>query len=339
MNILITGATGFIGRNLIYWLKNVHETDYKVSCLVRGDKFSTDFDRFLKIYRIKATRVKGDLKIPSSLSKAIAIARPDLVIHMAALTPVRNSWRYLKEYMEVNYFGTVNLIDAIHSSKKFRYAKLIYYSTMEVLKPYNSLDEFMRKAPTDPEDVPVYPSTPYAASKLAAEGYVKTQPYVDACIVRPCNTFDRSIMGINPESMGYFVEKAVTTLLMGRRPKFDGPPDRVRTWMHVSDHITALLKIMHGKWDHGKIFHIAPEDTTLSCGTMYHNILSVMENDYKIYDYQRNPLWGLKPRPYDPPVLAMKGGNVPSWKPEGLMMRLRETVDLWHSVLGDAKKV
>jgi len=353
LNLLVTGGTGFIGRNLLLELGR-SRPDIRVFCLTRRDRFSRDFSHFLRLEGLDklVVPVSGDLTDRRSLAKAIARSKPDLVLHMAALTPVRNSWRMQEEYMRVNYFGTVNLVNAMRQSKETR---LVYYSTMEVLKPFSDMEAF-REAPEEPVDFPVYPTSPYAASKLAAEAYVRTQSDVESVVVRPCNTFDRSIMGLNPESMGYFVEKAVIYLVTRREPRFDGSPNSVRTWMHVRDHVEALKTILSMDLKHGQLFHIAPRDSTMSCGELFKLIVNTyaglveelrgpansgnsnsrLEN---LRDYLDKAVWNLNPRPYDPPVLAMKGGNVPGWRPEDIRIRIANTIGNWFRVFYNAKKI
>jgi GDP-4-dehydro-6-deoxy-D-mannose reductase len=127
--ILVTGASGFVGTHLLE--------------LLGGE----------------GTATEADVTDPGAVSAAVDEAKPRAVVHLAALSWVAESWREPARVWEVNAVGSVNLLEAVRRSAP--QARVLAVSTGEV---YGRA----KQVPT-PEDVPVAPVSPYAASKAAAE--------------------------------------------------------------------------------------------------------------------------------------------------------------------------
>ena len=108
MKILVTGASGFLGKNLLVLLK--HEEDLHLSALVHR--------RVLGVGGCEA--VPGDLNDPASLSRAVE--GMDMVVHLAALTRSHRK----EDYYEINAKGTKNLVNVCVRHKVGRF---IYVSS------------------------------------------------------------------------------------------------------------------------------------------------------------------------------------------------------------------
>ncbi len=157
MNVLITGATGFIGRHLAASLSKV----YPVRCLVRK---TSDIK---KLTDLNVDLVCGDLLEKNSL--APALDEVDLVFHLAAEVYSKKG----VDYYNANVMGTKNLLEI---SKGKNIKKVIYLSSVAVYKPVKE-----RKLLT--EESECGPITVYGKSKLAAETLVK-QSNIPFVIVR-----------------------------------------------------------------------------------------------------------------------------------------------------------
>jgi GDP-4-dehydro-6-deoxy-D-mannose reductase len=127
--VLVTGAGGFVGTHLSELL---------------GDEFAS---------------LEADVTDSEAVAEAVKRAQPRAVVHLAALSWVAQSWREPARVWEVNVVGTVNVLEAVR--RKQPRARVLLASTGEVYGRAVRL-------PT-PEDVPVAPVSPYAASKAAAE--------------------------------------------------------------------------------------------------------------------------------------------------------------------------
>lgn len=128
-SIAVTGAKGFVGSHLLARL---------------GER---------------ALELDADVMDTDALSHAMAAVKPESVVHLAAASSVASSWTDAGEPWRVNALGTVNLLDAVRTHAPE--ARVLIVSTGDV---YGQADEL----PT-PETAPFRPTSPYAASKAAAE--------------------------------------------------------------------------------------------------------------------------------------------------------------------------
>ncbi len=103
--------------------------------------------------------MEADVTDRNAVADAVREARPEAVIHLAAISSVAASWGGGARTWEVNAVGTVNVLDAVREHAPD--ARIIAVGTGEV---YGRADEI----PTT-EDAPLAPLSPYAASKAAAE--------------------------------------------------------------------------------------------------------------------------------------------------------------------------
>lgn len=100
-----------------------------------------------------------DVLDADALADAVREARPRAVVHLAALSSVAESWERPGEAWMVNVVGTVNVLEAVRAEQAR--ARVLFPSTGEVYGRANRI-------PT-PEDGPLAPVSPYAATKAAAE--------------------------------------------------------------------------------------------------------------------------------------------------------------------------
>ena len=127
--VLVTGGSGFVGRHLFAELGG------------------------------RAVDADVDVTDGDAVRHTIGRVRPASVVHLAALSWVAQSWREPAAVWEVNVLGTVNVLEAVRRERPE--ARVLVVSTGEV---YGRA----ARVPT-PEDEPVAPVSPYAASKAAAE--------------------------------------------------------------------------------------------------------------------------------------------------------------------------
>ncbi len=316
MRIFLTGGTGFVGRHLI---RALQAKGYDICCLARDDQFLNGFPEYDG--HIKITLAKGDLTDQNSLTKIIEQVRPDIVVHLAALTPVRFSYAKPAEYAQVNYIGTVNLIQAIVNSG-IRLTQFVHGSTAEV---YRSKNGYIT------EDDALFGGTPYGISKASADYYVQMVHLaygLPTTILRPTNTFGRTF-DLPEESRGYLVEKAAIQMLTSNIAEFDGFSDRKRCWMHIDDHVNSYESVIDSDSALGEIFNVSTNNAS-TVGDLVHKIASLCEFEGAI-------LWGRNPRPYDPPSLCIDGSKLMKmngWSPSrSLMEGLERTVEYWKAKL------
>ena len=160
MNILVTGAAGFIGSHVCdYFVKHNHS--------VTGiDNFDNFYPKKFKISNLQNLEgnkrfnfFEGDIRDKAVLEKIFSSQAIDVVIHLAAKAGVRPSIESAAEYYDVNIIGTINLME---SMKNYKVTKLIFGSSSSV---YGNND----KLPFSVEDKVDNPISPYASSKKGGE--------------------------------------------------------------------------------------------------------------------------------------------------------------------------
>lgn len=167
LKVLVTGATGFVGRHLGRLLGQegleVHGTCFP-DRPCPGDKH---------LYHI-------DLRSAGATDGVLERVRPDWVIHLAAVSNVRKSWDIRGETLETNLLGTSNLLEAV---RRFApQARVLFASSSDVYGAPAEAEKPLR------EDDPTRAVNPYAYTKLAGEMlcrfYVDVEK-LDILIVRP----------------------------------------------------------------------------------------------------------------------------------------------------------
>jgi UDP-glucuronate 4-epimerase len=166
VRILVTGAAGFIGSHLCERLAGRGDT-------VTGfDNFDAFYARAIKEHNLRDvtaslvagaagafTFVEGDVRRPAELAPAFAAAKPEVVVHLAALAGVRPSIDDPTRYADVNVTGTQNILNAC---RDHGVARLAFASSSSVY----GLDS---QVPFRESDPCLHPASPYAATKRSGE--------------------------------------------------------------------------------------------------------------------------------------------------------------------------
>lgn len=313
-DILITGATGFIGSELA---RKLVEEGYKIDALARH--VSTRNKDLLNRLVTDSHMVKGDITDYQSIRSALKNAKPEMVIHLAALTPVRLSFENPFPCAEVNFKGTVNVTQAILDyNPKIR---LICASTMEVYGWQSKRKPFV-------ESQNLNPASPYAVSKAAADLYLQMMRRVynlPITILRPSNTYGRKY------ETGFITEYLITTMLHGETI-YIGTPESIRDYMYVDDHVSAYLSVIEKHCE--GVFNI-------STGIGYSNkqltekLATMLEFKGKIVYGNYPPNYPKRPSFADPIYLVMNHKKMTTstgWKPKySLHGGLEETVNFWRA--------
>jgi GDP-4-dehydro-6-deoxy-D-mannose reductase len=153
--ILITGASGFVGRHLLAQCR----LNYP-QALVYG-LFRHDYTQSIEQEGVHP--IVGDVSSFQDMSRAVAIAQPDIVFHLAAQSSVARSWQDPVGTLRANAEGFLHLIEALCKEKL----------TSRVLISGSS-EQYGEVSPAENpinEDQPFRPMNPYAVSKVAQDLY------------------------------------------------------------------------------------------------------------------------------------------------------------------------
>jgi len=153
--ILITGITGFAGSHLA-------DLALKKDSIVYGLK-RWNLSRLRNVRHLidKIKWIDCDITDPISVKKALTISNPDKIFHLAAESFVSPSWDHPSHYMDVNYKGTVNILEAMRENNTN--AKILIPGSGE------EYGEILENELPITENSILRPVNPYAVTKVAQD--------------------------------------------------------------------------------------------------------------------------------------------------------------------------
>ena len=230
MNILVTGACGFIGSHLVEKLvRNNHN--------VRAFTFYNSrnsygwLDNIDKRILRNVHLISGDVRDYDFLHQQTK--KIDVIFHLAALIGIPYSYQAVKSYIDTNITGTYNVLNA---AKANSVSKTIITSTSEV---YGTAQK-----------IPILEShllnaqSPYAASKIGADqlaaAFYKSYG-LPLTIIRPFNTFGPR------QSARAIIPTIITQLLQKKNVIKLGNLTPTRDFTYIEDTVNAFLCSMKVK--------------------------------------------------------------------------------------------
>jgi UDP-glucuronate 4-epimerase len=229
MKVLVTGAAGFIGSHLADKLAKRGDD------VVGLDNFNDYYDPAKK--RANETRlaaypnfsmVEADIRDRERMLLLFEEENFEAVAHLAAMAGVRNAVKYPDLYVDVDYVGTQNLMDAARFN---RVANFVFASTSSV---YGATE----KIPFREDDPCDRPLQPYAAAKRAAEILGHSYHYLYDLNFTAVRFF--TVYGPNgrPDMMAYLVADSATKGI--EIPLYEGG-QMYRDWTYVGDTTDGIV--------------------------------------------------------------------------------------------------
>ena len=319
MNLLVTGAAGFIGSNFVRMIAQGELNGFSRVKVLDKLTYAGKKDNLKGALSISGNSfIQGDICDLDLVSGILSDA--DAVVNFAAESHVDRSISGAADFVQTNIVGVQVLLDAIKATG--RRIRFLQVSTDEV---YGSI-----KSGSWTEDWPMQPNSPYSASKasgeLLARSYNKTHG-MDVVITRCSNNYGTHHF---PEKL---IPLFITNLIEGKKVPVYGTGENVRDWLHVDDHCRGIYSVlMSGR--SGEVYNIGGgreltnnEITSLILEAMGANESSIeYVEDRKGHDLRYSVDWTKINRElgYEPQVKFEDGlretirwyrGNEAWWKP------------------------
>ena len=208
MKILLTGSKGFIGQEL----------------LQRSNSLGEIFE------------LTSDLRDHKSVRQEVLAVNPHIIIHLAARTEVEASFYEQITFSEINYVGSVNLIECAKECSNLKL--LLVASTMETYgwQPVSTeVRTFQRlvdpKSYAFDESTPLNPNAPYAVAKVGVEKYLE---YANRCYglkyisLRQTNTYGRT-------KSNFFVTESIISQMVNSNNISLGYKLPYRNFIYIDD--------------------------------------------------------------------------------------------------------
>ncbi len=238
--MLVTGGAGFIGSNFV---RAALASDAELH-LVNIDALTyaghlASLDGVDDSYGPRYTFVHGDIRDVESVRRLFSDHDFDTVVHLAAESHVDRSIDGPIDFIDTNIRGTANLLEAARAAWRNRDdVRFHHVSTDEVFGSLGADGFFSEVTPYDP-------SSPYSASKAAADHLVRAwhRTYDLPVTLSNCS---------NNYGPYQFPEKLIPLMILNaaadKKLPVYGQGANVRDWLHVEDHCSALdLVIRRGR--------------------------------------------------------------------------------------------
>ncbi len=241
MNVLVTGGCGFIGSNLVLHLR-ARRPEWTVVTL---DKL-TYAGNLENLAALEDDRghifVKGDICNRELLEFVFARHAIEVVLHLAAESHVDRSILGPDVFIHTNVLGTQALLE---TCKVAGVRRFVMVSTDEVYGLLGASGAFT-------ESSPLQPSSPYSASKAAADLITLAYGHtfgLDVVVTRCSNNYGRHQF---PEKL---IPLMIVNALHDKPLPVYGDGGNVRDWLHVEDHCEALLAVLE-RGRAGEVYNI-----------------------------------------------------------------------------------
>jgi dTDP-glucose 4,6-dehydratase len=236
--MIITGGAGFIGCNFVRFV--LRSTEVRVVVLDKltyaGSLRSLDE----VAHHPRFVFIQADIGDRKALEEIFKQYRPSSLVNFAAETHVDRSIDDFRPFVETNVVGTVELLEttrkslaAVAPAERSRF-RFLHVSTDEVYGTLGESGSFV-------ETTPYAPNSPYAASKAAADHFVRAyhETYGLPTLITNCS---------NNYGPYQFPEKLIPLMLLnaieGKALPIYGDGGHTRDWLYVEDHCAGILHVL-----------------------------------------------------------------------------------------------
>jgi CDP-glucose 4,6-dehydratase len=317
--VFLTGHTGFKGGWIALWLSHLGA---KVHGYSLTPPTKPSFFEEAQLQTWLASSTIGDIRDLKSLSQAMHLANPSVVIHMAAQPLVRESYSSPVETFATNVLGTVNLLEAARKAASLRAIVNITtdkcYENQEWIWPYREND---RLGGHDPY------SSSKACAELATAAYRSS--FLAAAGVQLATVRAGNVIGGGDWATDRLIPDFLRALDAGQTLQIRSP-NATRPWQHVLEPLSGYLllaeDLVKQGTEHADAWNFGPEESDAK------PVSWIVE---RLCEQLPNSRWELEsePQPHEAGLLKLDSTKAKSkldWAPRwSLETALEKTVD-WH---------
>jgi len=241
--IAVLGSNSFSGSDFIDLL--LEDPHNEVIGISRSPEKNPVFLPYKQKNNAKFTFYQMDLNHDTTrIVDLLDAFKPDYIINFAAQSEVAPSWEHPEQWFQTNVVSLAKFINAIKDRKYLK--KYIHISSPEI---YGTC------IGTVTESAPVNPSTPYAASKAAADLFLFTLyknynfPLV---MIRSTNVYGAH------QQLFKIIPKSVISIKLGKKIPLHGGGKAVKSYIHIRDISRGELAALQ-KGKPGNIYHLSPD--------------------------------------------------------------------------------
>lgn len=274
-NVLVTGGAGFIGSHLVDRIARENPSKLIVvdSFFLGREENLTEARRVypgLKLFRMDASNL-------AAMFHLVMTEKIEVVFNLAVV-PLPTSLDFPTWTLETN-IGIASTFCELARQRCIQ--TLVHCSSSEA---YGSAI----RVPMD-ENHPLFPSTPYAASKAACDHIVQSyrETYnIDSVIVRPFNNFGPRQ---NPGSYAGIIPIVINRILSGMTIEIFDDGEQTRDFIYVIDTAEAILQVYEERNTRGHIINVASGRET-SMNNLVEQLKTVMDApDHKVVHLAARP--------------------------------------------------
>jgi len=229
MNVMITGAAGFIGSQLAHalWTKNVNLT------LVDNFSFGHEDNLIFSDVDLRSRIIRLDIRDKFGVKKLLQENQIEYIYNIAGIAPLPDCQLNPQEAIDVNVSGFVNVLEM---ARLCGVKKIIQASTNAI---YENEKVFPFSEDSASPPTLIYPNTKYSAD-IFAKSYCDTYGMSVSCL-RFANVYGPHIdcLRKQPPFMAYMVRE----LYYGRQPIFHSNGEQRRDYIYIDDLIDLALEV------------------------------------------------------------------------------------------------
>lgn len=321
--VLLTGHTGFKGAWLALWLQSLGA---EVTGFSIGEPTHPSLHELAHVDE-GMLGITGDVRDFGAVASAVSLARPEVVIHMAAQSLVRRSFAEPRDTYEINVMGTVNLLDAIRRDGN----RCVVISVTSDKCYENRGREWSYR-----EHEPMGGHDPYSNSKGCAElvtDAFRRSFFASGAGPRVASARAGNVIGGGDWGEDRLIPDIIRAALEGQTVRVRNP-NSVRPWQHVLNPLSGYLMLAQALWasnEFARGWNFGPADEDAR------TVGWIVERVSRLWPEELRWVGDPGPHPHEARYLKLDSSRANTylgWGPRwGLRAALEAIVD-WYRALG-----